>query len=430
MGICKLWLRIMKKSAAVWSFIILDPGSTISSGEGIVRSEDDLHRWLKLSRKHPLDIFAAFPDADLGRVRDRGGWGSPLHEWGESSEQQRPPDPEDTWFSPTPWELRCRNLLDMIIHERARWRDVVIHTAYHCDTGSPDNLLCPHAICAAIRGDAGQGAVVMPRLENLGVYGVLRECYPERYPVLEGVLQATSLVRLTIEGGLGPVWMPQIREIMASDNVPLRDLWDILKCCAESLDTLRWRFGFRYRSQQSPGSVHLPRLKTLVLQDPTIAEIGLIVAPAVELLIVESPHTRFTFACVAEIQSVESVVSLDLSHANVESTQLRLLICGLPSLQDLRFKGRSHDLRETCFDELRETVLLQKGSKNPFRHLRVKHMELAWMDPGERKGWARLREVANWSGEGNSVLSRWGSSLVACFGSCNHLEWHSVFSYA
>lgn len=391
-------------SGALFSFVRLDPGETLRGpgSVGNIRSREGLIQILALSKNHALDIVVVFPYRK--------------YQPGEYCTQSG----SDGWDRPTAWENECRGLLDILVKERGRWRDIIIQTEHSCGIDlSAHSLLCPHAICRAIRGT---GRVEMSRLENMAVYVLGERCAHDGGGAMEdGEWQAASLRTLEIDGGLGTmsVSVPQVKELTASSDVNGGDAFKVLTSCQATVDTLRWLGTFRH----FPAEVRLDRLRTLLIQDCRLQPLPMIQTPALETLIVRSRQVSFPWACIIQLQAVQSLVYLDLWESNIDTNELCLCISGLPNLRDLCFSSWYNQSRARCFESLRSVVAMRKGGENPFRHLVFGCAGRAqFLFSDENEEWGRLVEAALWGKSRVPVGRSAGDRLEACFEGCEHPE--------
>lgn len=381
---CKAFKAIIAKTDVFWTFIVIDPGSILTSTKNVIREKDRLDDVLRRSRRFPLDVFAIFPFSR--------GWC----------------DAEDS-ASTKRWEMHCREYLDRLLMEQHRWRNVLIHTGYSC--GAFPSIMCSATIHSAVRD--------VPTLENLAICAVSHDCFPH-HQTGSGRFQALSLRSLELDAGprinlpvdaeVVSICVPLLRELVAGDGVPLEFLCQCLKSCADSLHTLRWKHGYLYYSQCVPRSACLPGVKTLVLQNPILKTLALIRTPNLETLIIQSTYD-FSLSYIKSLKAVSSVLCLDLGGVLISSSDLVMLIESLPKLRDLRCRTHYTDSRETCFDKLRQVVESRRGGEHPFLHLWCRDVGKTFAR--ELTSWERLAKLARWHVSA-------GHLRQACFESCVH----------
>lgn len=394
--VCKIFKGTIARSNVFWSFLIIDPGFVLTAKRNVISQMKTLDDVLRRTRRYPLDFFAIFP------LHEQTSSDCSITE-NVSGERHR-------------WEAYCRVYLDRLVAEQHRWKNALIHTGHSCE--SSPSLMCPAAIYSAVNH--------VPILENFSICAISHDCLSHKNVVFQG-LRAPSLRTLELDAvprhsarasaELESVSIPILRELVAGDGVPLSFLSQSLVSCAETVDTLRWQHGWPYLAQDVPPSVRLPSLKNLILQDPVLKTLGMIETPNIEVLTVRSTFD-FTFQFVRSLHAVSAILSLDLGGARVSSTDLQMLIEGLPKLHDLRCRTHSRDSREVCFDKLRQVIDNRKGGMNPFRHFCCHGV--GGMAKGELLAWNSLRKLAKWQKVD-------GNLYQACFVYCVHDGGNLIF---
>lgn len=206
----------------------------------------------------------------------------------EAATNDFPSEHDDSWDSPSPWEIHCRRYLDLLLEASPRWRNVVIETAHRCDPSEGRfSPVCPHSIWKAIRR---AGTATMPLLHNLAVYEADYSCRGEDEDADvpgDREWRAPMLESLEIAKGLGAVSLPRIRELVSSSDISPRGALQIFKACAGTLNILHWRGAIH----PFPIPVCLDRVRTLILNETWRRVGSMVLTPALETMVVRTLDT-------------------------------------------------------------------------------------------------------------------------------------------